>query len=83
MRAFGLRLRELRDKAGLSQGQLAERARLNPTSVTKAEAGQTDPRLSLIESLARGLGVPPAALVEDLVHSDELPDDPDTATQPA
>jgi transcriptional regulator with XRE-family HTH domain len=56
---------------GLTE-ELAERSRLNPTTITKAEAGQTDPRLSLIDSLARGLGVPPAALIEELAaHGDE------------
>jgi transcriptional regulator with XRE-family HTH domain len=81
MRAFGQRLRELRDKAGLSEDQLAERTQLNPSIVTKAEAGQTDPRLSLIECLARGLGVPPAALIEDLAQGRDMPDDP--AIKPA
>lgn len=56
MRAFGERLRRLRDEAGLSEDQLAERSRLNPSIITKAEAGQTDPRLSQIESFARRLG---------------------------
>jgi transcriptional regulator with XRE-family HTH domain len=74
MRAFGQRLQELRNKAGLSRDELAERSRLNPRIITKTEAGQTEPRLSQIQSLASGLGVPPAALIEDLAaHRDEPP----------
>jgi transcriptional regulator with XRE-family HTH domain len=64
MRAFGERLTMLRNAAGLSPQEFAERSRVSPSIIAKAEAGQTDPRLSQIESLARGLGVSPAALIE-------------------
>jgi transcriptional regulator with XRE-family HTH domain len=80
MRAFGERLQTLRNEAGLSEDQLAERSRLNPSIITKAEAGQTDPRLSQIASFARGLGVPLIGLLEGLAPSDTLRDHPNAAT---
>jgi len=80
MRAFGERLQKLRNEAGLSEDQLAERSRLNPSIISKAEAGQTDPRLSQIESFARGLGISPTVLIEDLAPSDALRDHRDTTT---
>jgi transcriptional regulator with XRE-family HTH domain len=80
MRAFGERLQKLRNEAGLSEDQLAERSRLNPSIITKAEAGQTDPRLSQIESFARGLGVPTSALIEGVARSGTLRDHPNAAT---
>ncbi len=74
MRAFGERLQTLRNKAGLSEDELGERARVNPSIITKVEAGQVDPRLSQIAALARGLGVPSVALIVDLAtHTDEPP----------
>ena len=66
MRAFGERLQKLRNEARLSEDQLAERSRLNPSIIAKAEAGDTDPRFLQIESFARGLGVLTSALIEGL-----------------
>lgn len=51
------RLREMRDRVGLSQSQLAERAGLNVSQVTNIEQGRTsDPRLSTLRALAGALG---------------------------
>jgi len=81
MRAFGERLQKFRTEAGLSEDQLAERSRLNPSIISKAEAGQTDPRLSQIASFARGLGAPLIGLlIEGLAPSDTLRDHPNAAT---
>ncbi|HTU79388.1 MAG TPA: helix-turn-helix transcriptional regulator [Solirubrobacteraceae bacterium] len=68
MRAFGVRLQELRTKAGLSQDELAERCRLRVSAIKKAEDGQTDPRLSVIEALAKGLDVSPTSLIKNLTR---------------
>jgi transcriptional regulator with XRE-family HTH domain len=64
--AFGHRLRELRTKSNLTQDALGRRAGgLNRVSVYRLESGSADPRLTTIRRLARGLGVPPRALIEE------------------
>jgi transcriptional regulator with XRE-family HTH domain len=63
--AFARRLREIREESGLTQEKLARISRLHRTEVSKLERELTDPRLSTVVRLARGLGVPISALVED------------------
>lgn len=61
------RLRALREAAGLSQQEVAERADLSLSLVTKMEqARKADPRASTILALAAALGVRPGQLIEDL-----------------
>jgi DNA-binding XRE family transcriptional regulator len=64
--AFGLRLRQLRSECGLSQDNLADRTDVHPTAIARFERGAREPRLTTILRLARGLGVPPRALIEEL-----------------
>lgn len=66
--AFGERLRELRNRRGISQETLAHRAGVNRTSVWTCENGGSDPRLSTILRLARGLDVLPGALLDPIVE---------------
>jgi transcriptional regulator with XRE-family HTH domain len=54
---FGARLREVRERAGLSQAQLAERAGCNLFTVSKIERGLHEPAWPLVRALARALGV--------------------------
>jgi DNA-binding XRE family transcriptional regulator len=54
---FGVRLRALREQAGLTQGALAERAGCNPFTVAKLEGGRQEPAWPLVLALARALGV--------------------------
>lgn len=64
------RLRTLREAAGLSQQEVAERADLSLSLVTKMEqARKADPRASTILALAAALGVRPGQLIEDLTPS--------------
>ena len=61
------RLRTLREAAGLSQQEVAERAELSLSMVAKMEQGRkADPRASTILALAAALGVRPGQLIEDL-----------------
>jgi transcriptional regulator with XRE-family HTH domain len=62
--AFGHRLRELREGAGFTQGQLAERAGLHPQGVVKLERGEREPAWSTLLALAGALGVSVAAFAE-------------------
>jgi transcriptional regulator with XRE-family HTH domain len=63
--AFGARLRALRKERGLSQDALGRLAGgINRVTVYKLESGQAEPGLTTIRRLARGLRVPPRALIE-------------------
>jgi transcriptional regulator with XRE-family HTH domain len=70
---FGERLRQEREKAGLTQAQLAERAGCNVFTVAKTERGEQEPAWPLVLALARALGVDVTAFV---------PDSPSPADQP-
>jgi transcriptional regulator with XRE-family HTH domain len=60
---FGERLRQLREKAGVSQEKLAELAGLHRTYVSSVERGKRNISLVNIERLAEALGVPLRALM--------------------
>jgi transcriptional regulator with XRE-family HTH domain len=62
---FARRLRAARAASGLTQDRLARRSGLHRTEISKLDRGLTDPRLSTVVRLARSLGVPTSALVED------------------
>ena len=63
---FAANLRRQRQRAGLSQEALGFRCGLHRTEIGLLERGTRDPRLSTVLRLARGLGVPPAALLDEL-----------------
>ena len=54
---FGLRLKELRQRAGLTQPQLAERAGMSLNGVALIEQGRREPVWSTVLALAAALGV--------------------------
>lgn len=58
LRSFGLRLRGLREQAGLSQEQLADLAAVHRTYVSSVERGHRNISLANIQALADALGVP-------------------------
>jgi transcriptional regulator with XRE-family HTH domain len=64
--AFGQRLRDLRAREGVSQDGLARETDVHPTAIGRFERGDREPRLTTILRLARGLGVAPGELVDDL-----------------
>ena len=64
LRAFGQRLRELRENAGLSQEKLAEMAELHRNYVGSLERGSSNVSLLAMVRLARCLNVRPAKLLE-------------------
>ena len=63
---FGEKVRTLRYEAGLTLEELGERCGMELAYVSRVERGQKDVQLSTIVRLACGLGVAPAALVEDV-----------------
>ncbi len=60
---FAANLRRHREAAGLSQQELAGRAEMHISEVSRLERAAREPRLGTIVRLARGLGVGPEKLV--------------------
>lgn len=56
-------LRRLRDARGLSQAELAEQAGLSRVGYRKVELGESSPRASTLQEIARALGVNLGALL--------------------
>ena len=54
---FGLRLKELRELAGLTQPQLAEKAGMSKGGVADLEQGRREPSWATVLTLAEALGV--------------------------
>ena len=64
-KSLGELVRELRERQGLTQAQLAERAQLALSYITLAESGQkVNLSPSALSRLARALGVPSKVLSE-------------------
>lgn len=63
---FGRNLREARERAGVSQERLSYLCELHRAEISLLERGGREPRLSTIMRLARGLGMPPDALLDGL-----------------
>lgn len=58
------RLRELRERAGLTQQQLADRVKVTRDAVARWEAGRREPSLSNALAIVKALGVDCTALQE-------------------
>ena len=65
---MGLRLKEHRERVGISQRELARLSGVSQGYISDLEAGKKDPRLTQAAKLARALGV----LVDDLLESDDI-----------
>ena len=59
-------LRAVRLQKKLSQESLAQKAGLSVSYVSMLERGQRSPPLDTLEALAKGLGVSPLALLQEL-----------------
>jgi len=60
--AFADNVRAAREKAALTQEQLAWAAGLHQTEIARIESGRRNPGLDTIFKVARGLEVPPGEL---------------------
>ncbi len=60
---FAEKLKSLRDAAGLTQQELADRAELSQQAVAAWESGTREPGLSALGKLCDALGVPCTAFV--------------------
>ena len=63
---FAANLRRTRERAGISQEELASRCGLHRTEISFLERAQREPRLSTIVKLAKALGVGAAELLDGL-----------------
>ena len=59
-----MKLKALREKRGMTQGELAAKAKLSREYVVRLEAARQDPTLSTLEALAKALGVPVTDLLK-------------------
>ncbi|MGI6603793.1 MAG: helix-turn-helix domain-containing protein [bacterium] len=62
---LGQRLRQVREEQGLSQAELALRARVSAGLVGQVERGEVQPSLDTVEALAAVLGVSPCFLIQE------------------
>lgn len=63
---LGLKVRQLREAAGLTQEALASKAKLDITYVSGIERGLRNPSLIALRQIASGLGIKLSKLVEGL-----------------
>jgi len=63
-KAFGKVLKEAREKAGLTQEQLAEESEYHATYISQLERGIKNPSLAAIFRLSRALGKKPSLIVK-------------------
>ncbi len=62
-KALGLRIKQLRSEFSLTQEELAERCGLFRTYMSRIESGLANPTLTVLHTLADGLGVDIVALL--------------------
>ena len=64
-RRIGVKIRTLRDARGMTQAELAKKARVTQSHVSMLEAGaRMRPSIQTIQKLARALGVSVTELLE-------------------
>ncbi len=61
----GDNLKRLRVLNALTQEELASKAGLTPTAVSRIERNQAEPHMSTLRKLAEALGVEPRELIEE------------------
>lgn len=61
---LGRNLRQLRQEKGLSQEAFAFEAKLHRTYVSDLERGARNPTITVVEKLAKALGVKPGTLLD-------------------
>jgi transcriptional regulator with XRE-family HTH domain len=64
LRAFGTYVRELREKAGLTQKQLANNMDVEISQISRIETGKINPSLCTIVKLANTLEIKPSKLMD-------------------
>jgi transcriptional regulator with XRE-family HTH domain len=62
---FGEKVRQVREREGISVAELASRTGVDARKITALEAGRFDPPLDVMSALADGIDVPLSALIPD------------------
>lgn len=74
MISLGSAVRKLREEAALTQRELAERAGISASYLSRIESDRRDPTLPVLRRLARELSVWPGLLLSTVVQV-EMPDE--------
>ncbi|MDP3675578.1 MAG: helix-turn-helix transcriptional regulator [Novosphingobium sp.] len=61
---LGRNVRRLREEQGWSQEDYADRAGIHRTYVSDIERGRRNPSVTVVERLAKPLGLPPGRLLD-------------------
>ena len=61
---IGRRLKDLREKRGLSQYQLADLSKVPRNTIIRIEHGEVDPRISTLRRIAKPLGIKVTQILE-------------------
>lgn len=72
LRAFGARIRVLRQRVSLSQEALADKARLDRTYLGGIERGERNPSFQNIARIARALDISISELMQGVEVSDSI-----------
>ena len=67
---IGDRLRTYRNRVGLNQEELAEKAGVHPTYIGQLERGEKNATLESVEKVARALNLPFEVLFEAIIEGD-------------
>jgi transcriptional regulator with XRE-family HTH domain len=78
---LGAAIKRLRNAAGLSQRELAERIQVDASYLSHLEADRREPSLGLLRSLARELNIHPGLLLA-VAFSVELPEEANHSYEP-
>lgn len=66
-RRIGERIRQLRDKKGLSQEEFADVCEINRSYMGRIERGELNLTLETIRKVAKGLAITVSALLKDIL----------------
>ena len=69
---LGANVRRLRTEKGWSQEDYADRAGIHRTYVSDIERGRRNPTVTVVEKLAKPLGVQPGRLLDDAKSSTSI-----------
>ncbi len=69
LKAVGRRIKAARERAGLTQEDLAERANLSTTHISCIERGVKPPKLDTFVNIANAIGVSSDVLLQDVLQA--------------
>lgn len=72
--SFGKKMRQARERAGMSQEELGARTGLHRTYIGSVERGERNVGLINVLRIARCLGIPPSSLFDDEATENEAGD---------